>query len=122
MSRCRLMFAVIVMALFLGGGSLGQDKKTDDKKDPPTKLKGQLPPNWKKLGLTDAQVQQVYKIQADYDVKINALQEQIKKLKGEEKGELMKVLTEAQKARLKEITEGKGGESTTPPKPDVKKD
>jgi hypothetical protein len=108
MSRCRLMLAALIAALLLGGGSVGQDKKTDDKKDqPPVKLKGQLPPNWKKLGLSEDQVQKVYKVQADYDAKINALEQQIKKLKQDEKGDLMKVLTDAQKARLKEITEGK---------------
>jgi hypothetical protein len=103
------MLVALVAALLLGGGSVGQDKKTDDKKEPPVKLKGQLPPNWKKLGLTEAQVQKVYKVQADYDAKVNALQEKIKMLKAEEKTELLKVLTDAQKARLKEINEGKGG-------------
>src|SRR5262245_36160836 len=124
MSRVRLLFVVLTAMLLLGSGSLGQDKdkgKKDDQKEPPVKLKGQLPPNWKKLCLTEDQVQRVYKVQADYDAKIAALEQQIKKLKQDEKSDLMKVLTEAQKARLKEITEGKGGEtSTTPSKPDGK--
>ena len=102
------LLSVFALALLTAGGSLGQDKKTgDDKKEPPAKLKGQLPPNWKKLGLTEDQVQKVYKVQADYDSKVEALQEQIKKLRQEEKGDLIKVLTDAQKSRLKEINEGK---------------
>jgi len=32
----------------------GQDKK-EDKKDPPTKIIGVLPPNWGKLSLSDDQ-------------------------------------------------------------------
>ncbi|HXG08607.1 MAG TPA: hypothetical protein VNK04_02365 [Gemmataceae bacterium] len=106
MAQLRLLLVVLIIALVLGGWSVGQDKK-NDKKEPAVKLKGQLPPNWRKLGLSEEQVQKVYRIQADYDAKISALEAQIKQLKTEERAELMKVLTDAQKARLKEITEGK---------------
>lgn len=109
MTRFRLVLGVLAVAFVLAGWSLGDDKKTttaDDKKEPP-RLKGQLPANWKKLGLTDEQTQKVYKIQGEYDAKIDALEAQIRKLKQDEKGDLMKVLTDAQKARLKEINEGK---------------
>ena len=106
MAQLRLLLVVLITALVLGGWSVGQDKK-NDKKEPAVKLKGQLPPNWRKLGLSEEQVQKVYRIQADYDAKISALEAQIKQLKTEERAELMKVLTDAQKARLKEITEGK---------------
>ena len=59
------MFRASLLALFtvlvvLSGGLVGQDPKKDDKKpddkkaekkeDPAAKVKGQLPPNWKKLG------------------------------------------------------------------------
>jgi hypothetical protein len=85
-------------ALLIGGGLYGQDKKDD-----PVKVKGVLPANWGKLGLSDEQKQKIYKVQADFDQKLAALEKQIKELKAQEKTEMEKVLTDAQKARLKEI-------------------
>ena len=89
-------FAVLLVV----GGSPGQD----------TKIKGVLPANWGKLGLSDEQKQKVYKVQADYVDQINKLEAQVKDLKAKEKTEMEKVLTDAQKARLKEIILGKLGE------------
>lgn len=108
MTKLRGLVVVLAVSLLVGGWSLGDDKKDDAKKDaPPPKLKGQLPANWKKLGLAEDQVQKVYKVQNDYRAKIDALEEKIKQTKSEEKTEMMKVLTDAQKARLKEISESK---------------
>lgn len=103
MLRLRGVFLVVAIALLAGGVLRGQDKKDDI----PTKLKGQLPANWGKLGLTDEQKQKVYKVQADFDQKMAALEKQLKDLKSQEKAEMEKVLSDAQKARLKEIILGK---------------
>jgi hypothetical protein len=97
-----LFVAVVLLA---GGGLYGDDKKDD-------KVKGTLPPNWGKLGLTDVQKQQVYKTQKEHRDKIADLESQIKKLKEGEKEELLKVLTPEQKARLKEIINSKAGDKT----------
>jgi hypothetical protein len=86
--------------VFLAGGWLFGD---DAKKDPPQKAKGTLPTNWSKLGLTDEQKQKVYSVRAEYRTKIEALQREIKDLQKKEMDECAKVLTEAQKARLREI-------------------
>lgn len=112
MRRLSFLAAIFVLALFTGGLLTGDDSKVvvQDKKDEPVKFKGILPQNWKKLGLTDEQTQKVYKAQTEYRTKIDRLEEQIKTLKTEEKADMYKVLTDAQKARLKEINEGK-----TPP-------
>jgi len=103
MMRLRGVFLVVAIALLAGGVLHGQDKKDDA----PVKLKGQLPPNWGKLGLTDEQKQKVYKVQADFDQKKAALEKQLKDLKSQERGEMEKVLSDAQKARLKELLLGK---------------
>jgi hypothetical protein len=102
MRSLRGVFLVVAVALLTGTWVCGQDKKDDT-----TKVKGVLPANWGKLGLSDEQKQKVYKVQADYGDKIAALEKQIKDLKAQEKTEMEKVLTDAQKARLKEILLGK---------------
>jgi hypothetical protein len=81
----------------LTGLLTGADEK---KADPP---KGKLPTGWKALGLTDAQTKDVYAIEADYGPKIEDLENQVKKLKDERYEKMVKVLTDEQKKRLKEI-------------------
>ncbi len=103
------MFRVSLLALVLGVGALstdltGQDKKTSD---PPAKFKGVLPPNWKKIGLTDAQVQEVYKVQGKYNEEIDKLEAKIKELKATRDKEMKAVLTAEQKKRLEDILTGK---------------
>jgi hypothetical protein len=106
--------AVIAAAIAVGGYVVAQDIK----KDAPARVRGQLPPNWSKLGLTDTQRQDVYKIQSQFDAQVEALQAQIKELRAKEKGELDKVLTADQKKRLREILDEKvpgAGGTTKPP-------
>ena len=102
MIRLRGLLVLLLVLFALGGISLGQSAK-----DEPVKFKGVLPQNWGKLGLSDEQKQKVYKVQNDYDQKMATLEKQLKDLKAQEKGEMEKVLTDAQKARLKEILLGK---------------
>jgi hypothetical protein len=114
------MFRAGLLALFTGllvlsGGTVGQDNKPkeepkkDDKKkeDPAPKVKGVLPPNYKKLGLTDTQVQEIYKIQNKYDGEIDKLQAKIDELKANRAKDTKAVLTAEQKKRLEEILTGK---------------
>jgi len=106
MIHLRAVVGVLALVLLAGGLLQGQEKK-DDKKDTPTKIKGVLPANWGKLGLTDEQKQKVYKVQAEYKDKIADLDKQIKELKDKEKSEMAKVLSDEQKKRLNEILTGK---------------
>ncbi|MBL8793969.1 MAG: hypothetical protein JNM56_08690 [Planctomycetia bacterium] len=102
MIRLRGVLVLLLVLFALGSVSLGQTAK-----DEPAKFKGVLPQNWGKLGLSDEQKQKVYKVQNDYDQKIATLEKQLKDLKSQEKVEMEKVLTDAQKARLREILLGK---------------
>src|SRR4051812_20033810 len=98
------VFALLCGLLMLSGGFSQDPKKEDPKKDDPAvKAKGFLPPNWKKLGLTDAQVQDVYKIQGKYNTEIDKLEAKIAELKAARDKELKTVLTADQKKRLEEI-------------------
>jgi hypothetical protein len=58
---------------------------------------------WSKLGLTDKQKDSVYSTRAEYRAKIDELHKQIQQLEKAEQAELQKILTDAQRARLKEL-------------------
>jgi hypothetical protein len=90
----------LAVGLLAGGFLMGDDKKPDE---PATKLKGKLPAHFKKLGLSDQQTQQIFKIEAGYVDKIEALQKQLADMKKAEHQEIDNVLTDEQKAHLKEL-------------------
>jgi hypothetical protein len=102
---CILMLACGVFAL--SGGLLGQEAKKDEKKDPPVKAKGMLPPNWGRIGLSDDQKQTIYKIQGKYGEEIDKLEAKLKELRTTRDKEMKGVLTAEQKKRLEEILIGK---------------
>jgi hypothetical protein len=106
MLRAPLFVLLAGLLVMSSAGLTGQDKKDD----PPAKVKGFLPPNYKKLGLTDAQTQDIYKIQAKYAAEIDALEAKIKAVKGTREKEIKAVLTPEQKKRLEEIQTGKDKE------------
>src|SRR5262245_49034127 len=100
MKRLRPIVVVVALILIASAGLNGQEKKD-------TKIKGTLPPNWGKLGLTDEQKQKGNKVQAEYGEKIAELEAKIMDLKGKQKGDMEKVLSDEQKKRLKDILTGK---------------
>jgi hypothetical protein len=87
---------LLALALAVGGVA-SQDGGKD--KDEKTKVKGMLPPGFKDLGLSKAQVLQVYTVQTNYKKKIADLQAKIADLKKEQTQEEFKVLTEAQREK-----------------------
>ena len=123
MMRWRVLACLVGVALVAGALVAGDTPKADDKTPAP---KGQLPAGWKKLGLTDEQTKAIYKIQGDYRPKIEELEQKIKDLRAEELVKEVAVLTDAQKARLKEIAEEKipldPPKKDDPKKDDPKKD
>jgi hypothetical protein len=122
MSRLRPCLGLLSVALLVGWLVAADTKTGDDKKDPPDpKAKGHLRANWKKLGLSDDQEQKIYKVQGDYRAKIDALEAQVKALKDEEYAKEVEVLTDAQKARLKELDAFKDPTKPDDKKPDEKK-
>ena len=104
MFRLRAVVLLVGLGLFGATGGFGQEKKDPPKTEP--KAKGFLPQNWGKLGLTDAQKQDVYKVQAKYRDEIDKLQAKIDDLKATQKKDMEKVLTDEQKKRLREILTG----------------
>src|SRR5262249_27907485 len=82
---------VLALGLYLAIAAPGDDKK-------PTK--GQLPPGFKKLGLSAKQTETIYSIQAKYRKQISDLRKQISDLQDKQKEEVFKVLTKEQKEKL----------------------
>jgi hypothetical protein len=102
MVRFRLA-AVGTLAFVLAAGSLmGQDSKNSDDSQSSTS-KAKLPTHFSKLGLTEDQKQKVIRVRSSYKSKIDSLQEQINQLRGEERTELSKILSDTQKIRLREL-------------------
>ena len=91
-----LSLGIACLVLVVGTGTSG------DKKDPKdgTKIKGQLPPGWKNLGLSKEQTSQIYMIQSKYKKKIMDLETQIKETKAQERKEMVNILTAEQKEAL----------------------
>jgi hypothetical protein len=97
MSRFCLFALLMGGMIMLSGGLTGQDPKKDD---PPTKVKGKLPAYWGKIGLTDAQKQDVYKLQGKYGMEIDKLKAKIAELESTRDKEMKAVLTDDQKKAL----------------------
>ncbi len=124
----RVVYGLTLVVAFLAGGLLmnglttkAEDPKPAAKADEP-KPKGQLYAKWKELGLSKEQVEQIYKIQSEHRTKISKLEAQIKALRAEERAEAEKILTPAQKARLKELLSGEGDkDKSTKDKPEKDK-
>jgi hypothetical protein len=112
---------LMVAALLVSEGLWGDEPK--QLTTPPVRVRRSLPTYWSKLGLSDEQKQKVYAAQAEYGIKIDALQKQIKDLQKQQRAAMEKVLTEAQKTRLREIVAEKLPKATAPKddkKPDSK--
>jgi hypothetical protein len=90
MNRLRLVLVVVAVAVVVVGGWSGGDDK-----NPPAKAPT-LPHPWNRLNLSDEQAQVAHKVRAAYKAKLDAL-------KKEERAELEKILTPAQKDRLQKM-------------------
>jgi Spy/CpxP family protein refolding chaperone len=113
MFRLTILFTVLAVALLLAGPGPSQDKTPAPAAQAP-KVKGQLPPLWKNLGLTSEQKEKVYQTRGSYAGKIGALLDQVKKLKTEERTALEQILTDDQKAALRRLLLEKGPKTGAP--------
>ncbi len=67
---------------------------------PEGRLKGRIPSGWSKLKLTDAQKQEIYKIDETYKLQIEAAKKQVADLTAKREVELRNVLTFLQQSAL----------------------
>ena len=106
----RKFFAIVALLGFVSFAPAQAPTKPVEKKEE-KKEKGQLPTYWKQLGLTDEQVQRVYKLQGKANEEIDTLEAKIKELKDKLAKERMTILTKEQKDRLEAIIKEKAGTS-----------
>ncbi len=117
MFRCSTFAGMVIlgMAVLVGTGS-SQDAKKGDA--PPAKTKTYLPPGWKDLALTKEQQVKVSEIHGVYKAKVKLLEDQIKETKGQERQEMVKILTAEQKEKATKIFIGEDAKGE--PKDDKK--
>jgi wobble nucleotide-excising tRNase len=101
MSRSFTLIGVVVIVFAASGVLFGDDKET--KSDAKIVKQGGLPANYGKLGLSDDQKKKIRDIRSEYTAKITDLEEQIKELRKRERLAMENVLTDTQKARLREL-------------------
>ena len=111
MTRLRFVVSVLVLGVVTSGFLFGEDKK--DEKDPII-VKAQLPRHFKQLALSETQRKAVYKVRGKYAAEIEKLKQQIAALQEQETADLENILTDAQKARLKELRAGTTGKEKEP--------
>lgn len=114
MTRVGTTVALLATLALAGGLRAADDpaKKAGDSPAPVATSRGQLPPNFKKLGLTDEQREKIYTVQATYRARIAELSRKLRELRKQELAEEMQVLTDSQKERLKELVQERAtGES-----------
>ena len=88
--------------------------KEEAKPDAKDVKKGRLPPQYGKLGLTDAQKTKVYGVQDKFEDQIDALEKQISALKAKRDQEIEAVLTDDQRKILKALVESKDDKKDKP--------
>lgn len=114
--RNALRVGVFALAFGTVAGLTGQEPKpkgepkTEPKvAKPDMRFKGQLPQNWGQLGLTAAEKEKVYLLQAKYNQDIDKLEKQIKELKEALNKERFELLSADQKKALENILRKKAG-------------
>ena len=110
-----LLTGALVTALVACGWLLG-----DDTKPPSPRSKGGMPAGWSKLGLSAEQRAKIRAIHMGYREKIESLQKQLREMEKQEHREMYKVLTDAQKTRLKEIIATRSAVEEEEPKAEKK--
>jgi hypothetical protein len=101
MKRSFASIGVVAIVFTASGLLFGDDK--DTKKDTKAVKQGVLPTNYGKLGLNDEQKKKIKDIQGEYGAKIQELQDQIRELRKKERLAVEELLTDTQKARLREL-------------------
>jgi TolA-binding protein len=105
----RMTFLALVLLAALGLVALAKDPSS------PSKLV--LPHYWSELGLSADQKQHVQAIQDEYRKKADGLRLQLRALVRKEREEMEKVLSDAQRARLKTLKERSQQEQGVKPIP-----
>lgn len=112
MQKSRYFAVPALLLLLVSLIATGQSQETKPATKPAeststkkAELKGRLPNNFGKLGISEAQRKKIYEIQASYKTRIEMLEAQLEALKMEQNDEIRGVLTKTQQTELDELTE-----------------
>lgn len=103
MLRLRSMVPMFVVGTCCCSLLMGDDKKPAKE---PIYITKQLPANYSKLGLSQKQKNDIYKIRGKFRAEIQELTQKIQELREQEKEDCEKVLTADQLARYRQILIG----------------
>jgi hypothetical protein len=106
MNRARLAAAsvlVAALAVLSAGGLTGQDQDKNTTETAKKAAKGQLPRNWEKLDLTDAQRDEILKLTGEYKAKRDKLMQEVYRLDAELARKRVAVLNDEQRKKLVDI-------------------
>jgi len=103
--RVVLNALILLLCSSISGWSQDAAKPTTKVASSEKKTTNRLPANYGKLGLTDAQKDKVYSINAKHESQLDALEEQLKALRAKRGAEVEAVLTVEQKKILKDVTD-----------------
>ena len=103
MKNVRLIVGMFVLVGLMTPIVLAQEKGKDTTRG----KRAQLPANYSKLGLTADQKTKILEIRDKALLKIEDLDKQIREIRDHERKEYEAVLTDAQKARLRELLASK---------------
>jgi Spy/CpxP family protein refolding chaperone len=116
MNALRWLLVLAAVVVFAPAAATAQEPKDPPKssaakagesqQDPAVVPRGQLPPNWRQLGMTEEQKNKVYAVQGKFRARMADLEKQLKEIKAEERKELEKLLSPEQRRKLKELTLG----------------
>ena len=109
----RFGVALLIMTLWIVGSQLtGQESseaqspsETEAAESDSAERRSPLPTYYGMIGVSDEQREKLYEIQDRYEVKLEALREQLKALVRERDAELEKELTPGQRLRIAELRE-----------------
>lgn len=114
--RSSLPCCCLVLLVHLAVGA--QDKS--EEKGSTKKPRGPLPTYFGQIGASDQQREELYKVQDEYEARLEALRQQLKALIAERDAKMESLLTPGQKLRLDELRQA-AQKKPAPGTPAVKK-
>lgn len=104
--RCMMVAGVLAIAtssMWAQTGTKSSSSKSTTQKTAAKKFRGRLPNNFRQLGLSQKQIDEIYGVQKKYHDRIDELTKQLEALEAQEDQEIHAVLTTEQKTKLEEL-------------------
>ncbi|MCA9067862.1 MAG: hypothetical protein KDA84_03005 [Planctomycetaceae bacterium] len=97
------VLALVTSPMWAQTGSKTSSSKSTTTKTTASKFRGRLPNNFRQLGLSEKQIEDIYIVQKKYYEEIEELEKRLKALEEQEDQEIHAILTAEQKTKLEEL-------------------